>query len=175
MSFKWSVSSWVSLSYLVIDRCDSCRWGAVQPQRIQGPRWDTACVCGVMELQAGRIKEPFAIGQLIRPHDVEEGRAECLQFLTGVRHLRQGAKWALPLVTITLNAEKRTWTQTKKNNKLLTTNSKSTGLPMSSRLRMALSPLTDPLKNSWRGSTILQVKKRGSTSEGETAHKTEPS
>lgn len=50
------------------------------------------CVWGVDELQARRIKEPFPIGQLIGPHDVEERQAKCLQFLTRVRNLRQEAK-----------------------------------------------------------------------------------
>lgn len=111
-SFKISVLSWVLLSYFVIDSCVSCRWGALQSQRIQGSGWGAVCVC---KLQAGRIKEPFPIGQLIGPHDVEEGRAECLQFLTRVYNLRQEAKSAIPLITITLNTEEKTWTQRKKS------------------------------------------------------------
>lgn len=64
----------------------------MQHQRIQGPRQGAAGVCRAVEIQAGRIQEPFPIGQLIGPHDIKKGRAECLQGLTRVRNLRQIAK-----------------------------------------------------------------------------------
>lgn len=112
------------------------------------------CVGVILELHTGWVQEPFLIGKLIRPHDVEVGGAERLQSFARVDHLREHGEWrrlqkrfshlAKPVLLFSLN--------------LLTTNSTSTGLPMSSRLVMALSPFTAPLKKSWCGLATLQRK-----------------
>lgn len=56
-------------------------------QRIQGLRWRAPCVRVALELQTGGVQEPLLIEQLVRPHDVEEGRAKRLQGLAGISNL----------------------------------------------------------------------------------------
>lgn len=61
----------------------------MQLQRIQGRRKGALCVWKTIKLQAGWIQEPFLIGQLIRPHDVKEGRAKRLQSLPRICNLTE--------------------------------------------------------------------------------------
>lgn len=61
-----------------------------QLQRVEGPCWGAPHIRVVLKVQAGGVQEPLPIGQLIRPHDVEEGRAQRLQLLTGIGDLTTG-------------------------------------------------------------------------------------
>lgn len=111
----------------------------------------------ILERHAGWVQEPFLAGQLVGPHDVEVGGAERLQSSARVDHLTE-------------RSERRRMRKRKKREndavfpELLTTNSTSTGLPMSSRLVMALSPFTAPLKKSWCGLARLQRKQESQQS-----------
>lgn len=51
------------------------------------------CVGVILELHAGWVQEPFLVGQLVRPHDVEVGRAERLQSFARVDHLTEQGEW----------------------------------------------------------------------------------
>lgn len=66
-----------------------CGWRTAKIQWIQGG-WEGAVrVWVVLEHHAGWVQEPLLVGQLVRPHDVEVGRAECLQSFTRVYHLAE--------------------------------------------------------------------------------------
>lgn len=137
---------------------------------------DAVAERGVLWLHSCGIEQPLPIGQLVRPHDVQEGRAKSVKCLSSAGHLFKKTKQKKTrMIKVLLNLESIFKNKLSPNQNKhpvcsyfaavlyrfnitithpslsLTRNSISTELPTSSKVLMALSPLTAPLKNSWRG------------------------